>query len=405
MTKCSFCNVEGHRITSCRDPRITQVMNAVEYARSREMLRDVLERFTCSELSIVMVQYDISGVSLCKSRKIELILNRCERAPRRTREPETREPAAREPAAREPVTRVPVTREPVTRVPVTREPAPVRRPREPTSQERRVQALKLAKSASESTFAQAKILYKRVRDGMATLEEVVVQYNDYRRMIITASLTEMNSGPDDYITMSDCSSALFGEMNRLVRDRSISIGRTMYEGLLSYAAIIRASSVVDIQARVALFRNKKYLLTRDALQENLLSPNEMDDATREMERLIHVQPIYIARASEAAQSNQSHLKPLCIEIKKSSVKIEEVIERDSVEECMICMTGFTSKNANEVPLVMGCEHVCCTGCFITMAKTRTKSFINCPFCRQEVAECLTPNKESMDLVLQTIKTV
>lgn len=386
MTKCSFCNVEGHRITSCRDPRITQVMNAVEYARSREMLRDVLERFTCSELSIVMVQYDITGVSYCKSRKIELILNRCERAPRRTREPDTRDPA---------------TREPVIRIPAIRAQAAVRRTVEPTLQERREQALKLAKSASESTFAQATILSRRVREGMATLEEVVAQYNDYRKMIVTTALNEMNSGPDDYVTMSDCSSVLFGEMNRLVCDRSVRIGRAMYEGLLSYGAIIRASTVVDIQARVALFHNKKYLLARDALRENLLSPNEMDGATREMERLLHVQPIYIAR--ESGDTNQSHLKPLCIEIKKSSVKIEEVIERNSVEECMICMTGFASTDAKEVPLLMGCGHICCTGCFITMAKTRTKSFINCPFCRQEVAECATPNKESMDLVLHTIK--
>ena len=399
MTKCSFCNVEGHRITSCRDPRIPRVMNAVENARSREMLSHVLDGFTSPELSIVMVQYDIAGVSYCKSRKIGLILDRCDRTPQGTREPETGVPAIREPETGVPAIRVPAIRVPAIRVPVA-----VRRNVEPTYQERRELAIKMAKKGSESTFAQAKILYNRVRDGASTLEEVVVQYNDYRKMIITASLTEMNSGPDDYITMSDCSSLLFEEMHRMARDRSRVIGRLIYEGLRSYGALIRSSAIVDMRARFALFQNKKYLLMRDALRENLLSPNEMEYVTEEMERRMNVQPIVLARTSEVVREDQSHLKPLCIEINKSSVKIEEVIARDGVEECTICMTGFTSKNANEVPLLMGCEHVCCTGCFITLAKTRTKSFIKCPFCRQEVAECSTPNKESMDLVLQTIKT-
>lgn len=374
MTKCSFCNVEGHRITSCRDHRITPLMNAVENARTREMLCHVLDRFTCSELSVVMVQYDIAGVSLCKSRKISLILNKCDRAPQGTMETAARTSAA------------------------------VRRTVEPTYHERRALALKLAKEASESTFAYAKILHKRVRDGVATMDEVVVQYNDYRRMIVSSSLTQMKSGPEDYVYMTDCSSVLFDEMHRLTRDRSLLIGRMMYEGLRAYGSVIRMSSVVDIQARTALFRNKKFILTKEAMEENLLSPNEMDNAVQEMERWIHARPIQIARVGETAQSNQSHLKPLCIEIKKSSVKIEEVIERDGIDECMICMTGFESIESKEVPLLMGCEHICCTGCFITLAKTRTKSFINCPFCRQEIAECATPNKESMDLVLQTIKT-
>jgi len=382
MPKCSFCENEGHKITTCRDPRIATVMNAVETAGSSANLNRVLHGFTSSELSVAMVQYGIPGVGVSKQRKIELLLNRSVRSTMASRLQETREPVA---------------------VP-TRSDTSTRRRAEPVHlsfEDIRELATKTAKDICTATFAQATILYRRFRDGVATTEECVEKYNDYRRMIVSSALREMNSGPEDYVTMNDYSSMVYEEMNRIVRLRSSRIARTIHTSLHHYGDVLMRSLHADMNARIGLFRNREYLLMREALHENLLSPNEMDDVRRELLRLLQESPIQIAAP---APPPESHLKPLCIEVKRSSSKIDDVRGRDGVDECMICMTSFDSKEAHEVPLLLGCEHICCTSCFITIAKNRKKSFITCPFCREEVAQCITPNKESMDLVALNIKT-
>ena len=387
MPKCSFCENEGHKITTCRDPRIATVMNAVETAGSSANLNRVLHGFTSSELSVAMVQYGIPGVGVSKQRKIELLLNRSVRSTMASRLQEIREPVAA----------------PTRSTATTQSIATTRRRAEPVHlsvEDIRELAVKTAKDVCAATFAQATILYRRFRDGVATIEECVEKYNDYRRMIVSSALREMNSGPEDYITLNDYSSMVYEEMNCIVRLRSSRIARTIYTSLHHFGDMLTRSLHADMNARIGLFRNREYLLMREAMHENLLSPNEMDDVRREVRRLLLESPIQIAPSPPPPES---HLKPLCIEVKRSSSKIDDVLARDGVEECMICMTSFESKEAPEIPLMMGCEHICCTGCFMTLAKTRKKSFITCPFCREEVAHCTTPNKESMELVALTIK--
>jgi hypothetical protein len=376
MPKCSFCNVEGHKITSCQDPRIAVIMNAVENAGSSANLNSVLYGFSSCELSVVMVQYGIPGVSMSKQRKIDLILNRCVRSTMASRLQEIRGQAV----------------------------APTRRTEQAplSSEDVRELAANIAKKVCDATFAQATILYGRVCSGISTIEECVKQYNEYRRMIVTSALSEINSGPDDYITMHDYSSMVYEEMNSIVRLRSSHIAHRVYASLRDYGLLLRRSMLTNMRVRTSLFLSKKFRLMREALHECLLSPHEMEDVTRELEVLLEQSPIDVSQALPTY--DRSHLKPLCIAVAQSSTKIDEVLQRDSVDECMICMTLFKSKEALEVPLMMGCEHICCTGCFVTMAKTRTKTFINCPFCREEVSQCITPNKESMDLVAESVKT-
>lgn len=379
MTKCSFCGVEGHKINACRDPRIATVMRSIESAGCRGIvdLDRALRELTTSELSIAMVQYGITGLSVSKERKIELLLNRCVRRPAtRVQEPRVQEPTA------------------------NRRIIPARL----SYEARREIASKLANDVCKSTYVQADVLFERVRNGSMTLPECVEKYNEYRKMIVRSALSEINSGPDNRITMNDFSTMFYEEMNCINRLRSCRIAQTVYEGLRDYGGFLRRSMETSMGVRSALFRNRHFLLTRDALHHNLLSPREMDDMTEELMRLIQAAPIDISPLPRVAPAcDRSHIKPLCIEVTRSSSKIDDVRGRDSVDECMICMTAFDSKEAPEVPLLLGCEHICCTSCFITIAKNRKKSFITCPFCREEVAQCVTPNKESMDLVALNIK--
>lgn len=398
MPKCSFCEVEGHKITSCQDPRIAVLMNTVENAGSSANLNCVLHGFSSCELSAVMVRYGIPGVSVSKQRKIELILNRCVRSTMASRLQEIREPVAVPTRSAPPVRSVAVPKQST-----ASKQSDTRKRSEPVHlsvEDIRELAVKTAKDVCAATFAQATVLYRRFRDRIGTIEECVEQYNDYRRMIVSSALREINSGPDDYITMNDYSSMVYEEMQCIVRHRSLRIARTIYMSLHHFGGMLARSLHSDMNARIGLFRNREYLLLKEALHENLLSPNEMDDVRREVRRLLLETPIQIAPPPPAPES---HLKPLCIEVKRSSSKIDDILLRDSVEECMICMSSFESKEAPEIPLMMGCEHICCTACFMTLAKTRKKSFITCPFCREEVAQCTTPNKESMDILVRTIK--
>lgn len=364
MPKCSFCNTDGHKITSCNDPRIPQLMSTVENARSGANLERVLDARTASELSMVMVQYGIPGVNLSKPRKIALILERCERT-------------------------VPVTRTPQTpritqqSTPVSRSPAVQLSP-----QQRQERNHLLAKSVCDANFAQAKILYGRVVSGLITVEMCAEQYNLYRRYTTLSALNDLNGDVDDCSMVCE-------EMTRMGRSRSMFIAHKIFVDLVHYGRYLRSSTILEAE-RGDLLSSRSFILSKRAIQENLLLPNERDHMLKELQRFIARDPIIIV-------TPQTHLKPLCIEVKKSSVKIDDVLQRDAVDECMICMTNFDSNDAANVPLMMGCEHICCVGCFSTIAKSRTKSFITCPFCRSEVSECTVPNKETTEMVSTCIK--
>jgi hypothetical protein len=364
-------------------------MSTVANAGSSANLERVLNESTASDLSMVMVRYGIAGVGLCKSRKIELILNRYGRSV--TRGPATRGPATRGPATRGQDT--PAT--PLQNISPTVSLTPLQ-----ISQTlliaRRDRNRQLAAEACGAIFAQATVLYGFVANHLMPMDECIRRYNEYRENVTLSILRGIDAHANDY-TM------IYAEMARLARNRSISIAHQVYESLLDFARVIRRSNIEGSE-RVSLFNNKKTILERNAYLKNLLSPNEKDQMFIELERCLGQFPIMLSLPSSSTDPAKSHLKPLCIEVKCSSVKIEEVLSRDGVDECLICMSVFCFKNATEVPVLMGCEHVCCSGCFTTLAANRTKTFISCPFCRAEVAECMTPNSESMVLVSEKIKT-
>jgi hypothetical protein len=361
--------MDGHKITSCHDSRIPQLMSTVENATSSANLERVLNAHAASDLSMVMVQYGIPGVSLSKSRKIALIQERCERAV----------PVHTQPVARTPQTPI-ITQQ---RTPVSRSPAVQLPP-----QRRRQRNHLLAKSVCDANFAQAKILYGRVVSGLITIEMCAEQYNSYRRSTTLSVLNDLNGEVEDYSMVCE-------EMARMGHTRTMLIAHKIFVDLSDYGRYLRSSTIPEAE-RGDLLSTRSFVLAKKANRENLLSPNERDHMLEELRRFLARDPIRIL-------TPQTHLKPLCIEVKKSSVKIDDVLQRDAVEECMICMTNFDSKDADKVPLMMGCEHICCVGCFSNIAKSRTKSFITCPFCRSEVSECTAPNKETTEMVSTCIK--
>lgn len=370
MTKCSFCNTDGHKITFCNDPRIPQLMSTVENARSSANLERILNTFTAPALSMVMVRYGIPGANLGKSRKIALIQQRFERTV---------------PGHDATVTRAPQT----TRI--TQQSTPVSRSPEVqlTPAQRKERNYLLAKNICDGNFAHAKILYGRVVSGLITMEMCTEQYNLYRRSTTLSALTDLNGDVEDYSMVCE-------EMARMGRTRTMFIAHKIFVELVDYGRYLRSSTIPEAE-RGDLLSTRSYILAKKAKLENLLLTNERDHMLDQLRRFLARDPIIIL-------TPQTHLKPLCIEVKKSSVKIDDVLQRDTVEECVICVTKFDSNEATAVPLMMGCEHICCVGCFSTMAKSRTKSFITCPFCRSEVSECTVPNKETTEMVSTCIRT-
>jgi hypothetical protein len=57
--------------------------------------------------------------------------------------------------------------------------------------------------------------------------------------------------------------------------------------------------------------------------------------------------------------------------------------------CGICSDEFTK----ETLPTLGCQHTLCAECIIGQIKARTKSFIKCPYCREEVKQISVWNEE------------
>lgn len=85
----------------------------------------------------------------------------------------------------------------------------------------------------------------------------------------------------------------------------------------------------------------------------------------------------------------SHLKKLSIEVSTCAEL--------SKQECCICYD-------DKPPALLACGHSCCPECLVGIAKTRTKSFILCPMCRDEIATLqVTTTVEQTKLIQDLVK--
>jgi Zinc finger, C3HC4 type (RING finger) len=73
MTKCGYCNVEGHNIRNCNHDGANMIRSRYRQVISESELDNLLGRYTSSMLSIVMVLYNARNLSLTKSQKMAFI--------------------------------------------------------------------------------------------------------------------------------------------------------------------------------------------------------------------------------------------------------------------------------------------------------------------------------------------
>jgi len=73
MTKCGYCNVEGHNIRNCNHDGANMIRNRYRQVRTEAELDDLLSRYTSTMLSIVMVLYNARNLSLTKHQKLAFI--------------------------------------------------------------------------------------------------------------------------------------------------------------------------------------------------------------------------------------------------------------------------------------------------------------------------------------------
>lgn len=73
MTKCGYCNVEGHNIRNCNHDGANLIRTRYRQVISESELDELLSRYTSSMLSIVMVLYNARNLTLTKGQKVAFI--------------------------------------------------------------------------------------------------------------------------------------------------------------------------------------------------------------------------------------------------------------------------------------------------------------------------------------------
>lgn len=99
-------------------------------------------------------------------------------------------------------------------------------------------------------------------------------------------------------------------------------------------------------------------------------------------------------ARMAAFFSKNHLKKLEI-----IVNTNKAATFQDTEECQICVDPDNNEFAR-----LNCTHVLCKGCVADIAERREKSFILCPFCREEIKniEVLNDTENMLQLELNTV---
>jgi len=105
----------------------------------------------------------------------------------------------------------------------------------------------------------------------------------------------------------------------------------------------------------------------------------------------YINNIYTSIQEEAvyaAKVNKDHLKPLQISV-NSTVNLE----LKENKECVICVDP-----QNNTFVQANCGHVICQVCVLEIASQREKSFILCPFCREEISALNMTHEQDEDSV-------
>lgn len=110
----------------------------------------------------------------------------------------------------------------------------------------------------------------------------------------------------------------------------------------------------------------------------------------QLTRILRNHPERFITQQIAINRETSHLKKLEIAMSITGCMDEN--------ECAVCL------EKREI-VKLGCSHEYCKECIVGIAKSRTKSFINCPLCRSEVTEIQVASDEIRRDLLQELMAV
>jgi hypothetical protein len=73
MSKCGFCGIPGHKIRQCNSEAAAELLADYRGITTEVALDDFLRRQFCASLSIVMISYGASSISISRMEKIQYI--------------------------------------------------------------------------------------------------------------------------------------------------------------------------------------------------------------------------------------------------------------------------------------------------------------------------------------------
>ena len=73
MSKCAFCGSVGHKIRQCNSERATELLAEYRGITTEDELATFLRRYSSNSLSIVMISYGASSISISRMEKIQYI--------------------------------------------------------------------------------------------------------------------------------------------------------------------------------------------------------------------------------------------------------------------------------------------------------------------------------------------
>lgn len=85
----------------------------------------------------------------------------------------------------------------------------------------------------------------------------------------------------------------------------------------------------------------------------------------------------------------------------ADIQLVRAVAADAEDYCCgICSDEFTKETIS----TLGCNHTICAHCITGQIKARTKSYIKCPFCREEVKQISVWDKESRNQLTYALVT-
>jgi hypothetical protein len=320
MVKCGFCSQRGHNIRSCNSQPAQNLLSDYRRTcmtpRTDQELSNFFRQYTSDMLSLIMVSYGASSVSISRAEKEIYLRNQI----------------------------LGVNQQPPAHVVA---PRPARIVAPPNFRQQMVQVgqqVILMREPLDAYKARMKVISDELFEAVCINEYGIPRYDpnivpQFGQMIISLSVV-------------------------ITRQTRYAFGDAVYiKNLLI----------------------KKFRLPR--LVAPIIKTFFYDSILAEYHRM--------TRAPVATDHKPQFVNiPICYtQSTDDDVDTEEYI-------CGVCQDEFTTKTI----VVLGCVHILCCDCITGIVGARTKSFVNCPLCREEIKHIIVQDvtiKDQISLLITT----